>query len=223
MEGLHIPYARLQELENMVAFSIYRWPRQIQISPSYVLPGQWPKKPQTPIQACRQNDTAQQLTKHSRMYLRLCGSQETNRGKVPTSSSSFSFLLSSQQPWFVCKLARAVGQASCDSAKFQHSAILRQQKVVVLTCILNTCISHVSPSACSGGFRGAYGNPWWLMIITARRSFYQPSWTCSCLDLPIMVAWLSFHDHINFCNAWHNIINGNRMKQQILLLRGVDS
>ena len=99
---------------------------------------------------------------------------------------------------------------------------------VVQTCRLNTCISHVSPSACTGCIRGAYGNPcqsiiWWLMIITARRSFYQTSWTCSCLDLPIMEAWLSFHDHINVCNSWHNIINGNRMKQQILLLRGVDS
>jgi len=39
MEGLHIPYARLQELENMVAFSIYEWPRQFQIYHSYVLPG----------------------------------------------------------------------------------------------------------------------------------------------------------------------------------------
>ena len=149
--------------------------------------------------------------KHSRMYLRLCGSQETNRWKV-----RLHHLLS---PFF-----------------FHHSspglfANWQEQWVwlaVVQTCILNTCISHTSPSACTGCIRGAYGNPcqsiiWWLMIITARRSFYQTSWTCSCLDLPIMEAWLSIHDHINVCNSWHNIINGNRMKQQILLLRGVDS
>ena len=39
---------------------------------------------------------------------------------------------------FVCKMARAVGLASCDSVKFQLSAILRQQKVVVQTC----CIAY---------------------------------------------------------------------------------
>jgi len=44
--------------------------------------------------------------------------------------------------------------------------------------------------------------------------------TCSCLDLcnfAIMEVWLPFNNNYN---AWHNIVNRNRMKHQNLLWRG---
>ena len=60
------------------------------------------------------------------------------------SQNDIAFVVAAPFSPFVCKLARVAVLASCDSAKFQHDAILSTtQKVEVQTCAYCACVIHM--------------------------------------------------------------------------------
>ena len=110
---------------------------------------------------------------------------------------------------FICKLARAASSSCCDSEKFKHDAILRQQSTL-LHCLQTSTMYH-NQNAVSYP-KGIIYEPLNLMHIQfVACDGYVRLW----MPRPKMTITI---DHNT--NAWYNII---KMKHQSLLLRGIGS